>query len=207
MSEKILIVDDDPETIHLLNLMLARLGYQALVARDGPEALSLAKSEIPDLIVLDVMMPGMDGFEVANNLRRHPDTATIPILMLTAKTQIEDKVAGYDAGADIYLTKPIHPVDLYANIKTLLTQKRERAMAQAKQCYTVGVIAAKGGVGVLHGCAEPGHCLPSKEGRESDCGGNAPRPRFLGGGVEDYQSHRPGDFTPPGIDRDIHSDN
>jgi len=148
MSEKILIADDDPETVHLLNLMLARLGYKALVARDGMEALNLARSELPDLIVLDVMMPGLDGFEVARSLRRHPDTAMIPILMLTAKTQIEEKVAGYDAGADIYLTKPIHPVDLYANIKTLLAQRREHTVAQVKKCYTVGVLAAKGGLGV-----------------------------------------------------------
>jgi CheY-like chemotaxis protein len=148
VSEKILIADDDPETVQLLNLMLARLGYQTLVARDGVEALSLARKELPDLVVLDVMMPGLDGFEVARSLRRHPDTALIPILILTAKTQIEDKVAGYDAGADIYLTKPIHPVDLYANIKTMLTQRRERASAQVKKCYTVGVLAAKGGLGV-----------------------------------------------------------
>jgi len=148
MSEKILIVDDDPETVHLLNLMLDRLGYQALVAKDGMEALNLARSELPDLIVLDVMMPGMDGFDVARSLRRQPDTATIPILMLTAKTQINDKVEGYDAGADIYLTKPIHPVDLYANIKTLLSQRREGASATEKKCHTVGVLAAKGGLGV-----------------------------------------------------------
>jgi CheY-like chemotaxis protein len=148
MSEKILIVDDDPETVQILNLMLARLGYQALVAKDGMEALSLARSELPDLILLDVMMPGLDGFEVARSLRRHPSTALIPILILTAKTQIDDKVAGYDAGADIYLTKPIHPVDLYANIKTLLAQRRERTISQAKKGHTVGVLAAKGGLGV-----------------------------------------------------------
>ncbi len=148
MGETILIADDDPETVHILDLMLARLGYKSLVARDGMEALNLARRELPDLIVLDVMMPGLDGFEVARSLRRHPETALIPILMLTAKTQIEEKVAGYDAGADIYLTKPIHPVDLYANIKNLLTQKRAVTESLAKKCYVVGVLAAKGGLGV-----------------------------------------------------------
>jgi DNA-binding response OmpR family regulator len=141
-------IRDSPETVHLLNLMLARLGYQAIVANDGKEALSLARKELPDLIVLDVMMPGLDGFEVARSLRRHPDTASIPILMLTAKTQIEDKVAGYDAGADIYLTKPIHPVDLYANIKTMLAKRHEGVAIPEKKSHTVGILASKGGLGV-----------------------------------------------------------
>ena len=148
MADKILIVDDDPETVQFLNLILARLGYQTFVARDGMEALEVAHKELPDLIVLDVMMPGLDGYEVARSLRRHPGTALTPILMFTAKTQVEDKLVGYDAGVDIYLTKPIHPVDLYANIKTLLTQRRTRSAALTNKGYVVGVLAAKGGLGV-----------------------------------------------------------
>ena len=104
MAEKILIVDDDPDTIEFLKLLLERQGYQTVAALNGMQALSVAHSEKPDLVILDVMMPDLDGFEVARSLRRHPDTALTPILMFTAKTQVEDKVAGYEAGVDIYLT-------------------------------------------------------------------------------------------------------
>ena len=127
MPEKILIVDDDPDTVEFLRLILTRQGYQTLSAINGMQALNQAHSQQPDLIILDVMMPGLDGYEVARSLRRHPETALIPILMFTAKTQVEDKVAGYEAGVDIYLTKPIHPVELQANIKGLLDQRKARA--------------------------------------------------------------------------------
>jgi CheY-like chemotaxis protein/MinD-like ATPase involved in chromosome partitioning or flagellar assembly len=147
MADKILIVDDDPDTVRYLSLFLTRLGYEPLQARDGVEALQAAHEKQPQLIVLDVMMPGMDGYEVARNLRRHPDTALIPILMFTAKIQMEDKLAGYESGVDIYLTKPIHPVELQANLKALLSQHKTRA-ATAHRAYVVGVLAAKGGLGV-----------------------------------------------------------
>jgi Flp pilus assembly CpaE family ATPase len=111
-------------------------------------ALRLAHEHKPDLIILDVMMPGMDGFEVARNLRRHPDTALTPILMFTARTQVQDKLAGYESGVDIYLTKPSHPVEMQANIKALLTQSKARREKQARRGYLVGVVAAKGGLGV-----------------------------------------------------------
>ncbi|MDD5467016.1 MAG: response regulator [Anaerolineales bacterium] len=148
MAEKILIVDDDPETIQFLSLVLTRQGYQPLAAKNGMEALSLARSDKPDLIILDVMMPDMDGFEVARNLRRHPDTALIPILMFTAKTMVEDKLAGYESGVDIYLTKPVHPVEMQANIKALLAQRKARKITLAEKGYITGVMSAKGGSGV-----------------------------------------------------------
>lgn len=148
MTEKILIVDDDPETVQFLNLVLTRQGYETLTAKTGMEALSLAHSDKPDLIILDVMMPGMDGFEVARNLRRHPDSALIPILMFTAKTMVEDKLAGYESGVDIYLTKPVHPVELQANIKALLAQRKARKVSLTEKGYIIGVMAAKGGLGV-----------------------------------------------------------
>ena len=148
MADKILIIDDDPDTIEFLTLILQRLGYQVLVARDGMDALATAHSEKPDLIILDVMMPGLDGFEVARSLRRHPETALTPILMFTAKTQVEDKLAGYEAGVDIYLTKPVHPVELQANIKALLAQRKARTDMLAKRGYIIGVLGSKGGMGV-----------------------------------------------------------
>jgi DNA-binding response OmpR family regulator len=148
MASKILVVDDDLDTITYLRTLLTQHGHQVVSAENGMQALKLAHSEAPDLIILDVMMPNMDGYEVARSLRRHPETALIPILMFTAKTQTEDKVAGYQAGVDIYLTKPVHPVELQANIKALLLQRKSVSDETVKRGYTVGIIAAKGGFGV-----------------------------------------------------------
>ncbi len=149
MAEKILIVDDDAETINFLNLILSVHGYQVVPARSGAQALSMAKSELPDLIILDIMMPDLDGYAVTRELRADAETANIPILMFTAKTQLSDRVAGFEAGVDFYLTKPVHPVELQANIKTLLTKKKtSTAAATPKSSYVLGVMAAKGGLGV-----------------------------------------------------------
>lgn len=148
MADKILVVDDDLETINFLKIILTRQGYEVIAAENGVKALELAHSQDPDLIVLDVMMPALDGFEVARTLRGHPKTATIPILMFTAKTQLEDKVAGYEAGVDIYLTKPVHPVELQANIRGLLTQRKVQTASLSSKGYMIGVLAAKGGLGV-----------------------------------------------------------
>ena len=148
MVEKILIVDDDPDTVKFITIMLSRLGYHVVSAISGMEALEKVQIEHPDLIILDVMMPGMDGYEVSRNLRRNPKTATTPILMFTAKTTIEDKLAGYDAGVNLYLTKPIHPIDLQANIRNLLAQKLTKVEIGGDQGYVVGVLSATGGAGV-----------------------------------------------------------
>ena len=148
MTAKIMIVDDDAETIDFLTLILTRQGYQVVAAMNGMESLRLAHSENPDLIVLDVMMPDIDGYEVARSLRRRPETAVIPILMFTAKSQVEDKVAGYESGVDIYLTKPVHPMELHANIKALLSQRTASTEAVGEHGHVIGVISAKGGLGV-----------------------------------------------------------
>jgi CheY-like chemotaxis protein len=148
MAGKILIVDDDSDTINFLKLLLTRQGYEVVVAYNGMKALELAHSEAPDLIVLDVMMPDLDGYEVARNLRGHPETALTPILMFTAKNKIEDKLSGFESGVDIYLTKPIHPVELQANIKSLMSQRKIRTSSLKDKGYIVGVAAAKGGLGV-----------------------------------------------------------
>lgn len=148
MPGKILVVDDDPDTIGFLENLLTRQGYEVIAAENGMQALELVHSNHPDLIILDVMMPNMDGYEVARSLRRHPQTALIPILMFTAKSQVEDKVAGYQSGVDIYLSKPVHPVELQANIKALILQKKAITEGTSKGGYIVGVLAAKGGLGV-----------------------------------------------------------
>ena len=147
MVDKILIADDDPETLRLVSLMLQRQGYQIVTASNGNQTLGMARTELPDLIILDVMMPDMDGYEVARQLRKQPDTSNIPILMFTAKSQVEDKVTGYESGADDYLTKPVHPAELQAHIRSLLSRAKSRAPASVERGHMVGILAAKGGVG------------------------------------------------------------
>jgi pilus assembly protein CpaE len=150
MAPKILIADDDPETLRLVSLMLQRQGYQVVTANNGVQAIGLARVEKPDLMIVDVMMPDLDGFEVVRQLRKNAETATTPILMFTAKSQVEDKVQGYEAGADDYLTKPVHPAELQARLKSLLARAQSRSVAAApavQRGYVIGVMAAKGGVG------------------------------------------------------------
>ena len=119
MPQKILIADDDVETLRLIGLMLQRQGFEIAAASNGAQALEMACTVSPDLIILDVMMPDMDGYQVTRQLRQDATTAEIPILMFTAKTQVEDKVTGYEAGVDEYITKPIHPAELVASRKVL----------------------------------------------------------------------------------------
>jgi CheY-like chemotaxis protein/MinD-like ATPase involved in chromosome partitioning or flagellar assembly len=148
MAEKILIVDDDVETLRLVGLMLQRQGYQIAAANHGTQALTMATNESPDLIVLDVMMPDMDGYQVTRKIRSDPETSTIPILMFTAKSQVDDKVAGYEAGVDDYLTKPIHPAELVAHVRSLLQRSKSRGASPGERGYTIGVVSARGGLGV-----------------------------------------------------------
>ena len=129
MAEKILIIDDDVDTLKLVGLMLQKQSYQIVAANNGLQGLEQAENENPDLILLDVMMPGMDGYEVAKRLRANPLTANTPILMFTAKTQLDDKVTGFEAGADDYLTKPTHPSELNAHVKALLARTSKGKVA------------------------------------------------------------------------------
>lgn len=153
MPEKILIVDDDVQTLRLVGLMLERQGYKIIAANNGVQALRTALAERPDIIILDVMMPDMDGYEVTRRLRKSPETANTPILMFTARSQVEDKVTGYEAGVDDYLTKPIHPAELTAHLRALVSRRKGSGvlppLPQAeKKGYQIGVVAAKGGLGV-----------------------------------------------------------
>lgn len=152
MSHKILIIDDDLDTLRLVGLMLQRQGYQISAATNGPQGLSKAFEERPDLILLDVMMPEMDGYEVTRHLRRNPATASTPILMFTARTQLDDKVAGFEVGVDDYLTKPTHPMELQAHVRALLARaaKKEPAAASPSEqsgCV-IGILSSRGGLGV-----------------------------------------------------------
>ncbi|MFZ4826863.1 MAG: response regulator transcription factor, partial [Phototrophicaceae bacterium] len=126
MAEKILIVDDDIDSLKLIGLMLQRHGYEVVAANAGSQAISKAVNERPDLIILDVMMPDMDGYEVCRRLRAEHVTVNIPIIMFTAKTLIDDKIIGFEAGADDYLTKPTHPAELASRVKAMLARYREK---------------------------------------------------------------------------------
>jgi pilus assembly protein CpaE len=148
MSEKILVVDDDPETLRLVSLMLKRQGFQIVAAESGQQAVAMASSELPDIVLLDVMMPDMDGYEVTRLLRKMPEMATTPIMMFTAKTMVEDRVAGFEAGVDDYITKPVHPNELVAVIKTMLSRRRPRELTTSAHGHTIGFLAAKGGIGL-----------------------------------------------------------
>jgi CheY-like chemotaxis protein/MinD-like ATPase involved in chromosome partitioning or flagellar assembly len=147
MSDKILIVDDDIDSLKLIGLMLQRHGYEVVAANAGNQALMKATSEHPSLIILDVMMPDMDGYEVCRRLRANPDTKAIPIIMFTAKTLVDDKVAGFEAGADDYLTKPTHPAELASRVKTILARNASQKRPEPPKGTTIGVIGSKGGVG------------------------------------------------------------
>ena len=120
MKRRILIVDDDLETLKMIELILQRKGFEVYSEQDGARVLACARDKRPDLIVLDVMMPDPDGFKVARSLRSTPETQHIPILFFTAKGAVADKLAGFQAGGDDYLTKPIHPAELIARIEQLL---------------------------------------------------------------------------------------
>ncbi len=147
MAEKVLVVDDDLDSLKLIGLMLQRNGYDVIAANTGGQALTKAASDQPDLIILDVMMPDMNGYEVCRRLRRNDVTKTIPIIMFTAKTLIDDKVAGFEAGADDYLTKPTHPAELASRVRAILLRSAAQRQTKAGRGMTIGVIGAKGGVG------------------------------------------------------------
>src|SRR6058998_2992871 len=125
MSESVLVVDDDPDVARFIEVNLRSAGYEVAVASNGEEALERALDGRPDLILLDVMMPKMDGFEVAQRLRRDPRTSSCSIIMLTAKALSSDKVLGLSSGADDYIIKPFDPVELLARVKGTLRRARE----------------------------------------------------------------------------------
>ena len=123
MVRKILVVDDEPVLVETIAYNLEQAGYQVFTAADGTSALQAASREVPDLIILDIMLPEMDGLEVCRLLRRESSTATTPIMMLTAKSDEIDKVVGLEVGADDYVTKPFGRRELLARVRALLRRK------------------------------------------------------------------------------------
>ena len=120
MKPKILIVDDEPDVVQLIEYNLKSAGYDVLTSTDGQDALQQARASSPDLIILDLMLPEVDGLDVCKVLRRDTGTAGIPIVMLTAKASETDRVLGLELGADDYVTKPFSPRELVLRVKRLL---------------------------------------------------------------------------------------
>ncbi|MCJ7823035.1 MAG: response regulator [Armatimonadetes bacterium] len=120
-GKKILAVDDERHIVRLIQVNLERAGYQVSTAFDGNEALKKVEGDKPDLIVLDVMMPRMDGFEVLKRLQANPDTRGIPVIMLTAKAQDADVFRGWSSGVSAYLTKPFNPLELVTFVRRILS--------------------------------------------------------------------------------------
>lgn len=152
MDQKILIIDDDIDTLKLVGIMLERKGFEILASTKGKKGLQMAKSELPDLIILDIMIPDVDGYDIARELRSIPETESIPIIMFTAKSQVDDKVEGLEAGADAYITKPARPRELFAQVNSILKRSPQRAAKPEtqpeEQGDLIGIFGAKGGLGI-----------------------------------------------------------
>lgn len=137
--ELILVVEDDEDIQELIRYNLAQAGYRVAVADSGEEGIKIARTKSPDLVLLDIMLPGMDGLEVCRTLSAQDDTRQIPIIMLTAKGEEADVVTGLQMGADDYITKPFSPRVLLARIKVVL-RRQSREMENAEQSLKIGDI-------------------------------------------------------------------
>lgn len=143
MPKTILVIDDEPELVKLLDYNLTRAGYAVITARDGGEGLTASRKHRLDLVILDVMMPGIDGWEVCKKLRADPGTASLPILMLTAKGEEGDRVLGLELGADDYMSKPFGIRELIARVKALL--RRSDSTPAAGDVIKTGKITVDSG--------------------------------------------------------------
>ena len=148
MKAKVLIVDDEPNLLRLIGYAIELEGHQPLVAKGGQQALQKARSERPDLIVLDWMLPDISGLDVLAHLRNDPETANVPVIMLSARAAVKDRVKGLKAGADEYVSKPVDTSEMVARVEALLrhTRRLQRSHAPAG-CQTIAFLGAKGGVG------------------------------------------------------------
>ena len=147
MSAKILIVDDEPPIIEVLSYNLKRANFQVVVAWDGEQALALARREQPDLIILDLMLPKLDGIEVCRILRRERD---VPIIMLTARDEEVDRVVGLELGADDYVVKPFSVRELLARVKNVLRRSAPRPTEEPGAVIRVGPLSVDGARHAAH---------------------------------------------------------
>jgi len=137
--KRVLVVDDEPDIVTLVAYNLRKEGYAVLSAVDGGEALSIIRKSLPDLVVLDLMLPGIHGLELCRMLREDPRTRGIPVIMLTAKSEEPDRVQGLEAGADDYLAKPFSPRELIARVKAVL--RRTGSVKLPETTITLGTLS------------------------------------------------------------------
>jgi two-component system, OmpR family, alkaline phosphatase synthesis response regulator PhoP len=135
MTPQILIVDDEKDIVDLVAYNLEKEGYETLKALDGEKALQLVRTKTPDLVLLDLMLPGIQGLEICKRIRKDPETASIPIIMLTAKGDEIDKIIGLEVGADDYVTKPFSVKELLARIKSVLRRSKARSSADQEEVF------------------------------------------------------------------------
>jgi two-component system, OmpR family, phosphate regulon response regulator PhoB len=140
---RILIVDDEEDLVRLVSYNLARAGFELLSADNGRDALKLAQRERPDVMILDLMLPDLSGVHVCQRLKQDPETKSIPIIMLTARSSETDRIAGFEAGADDYVVKPFSPRELVLRVKALLARTQGPAQAPSKQDATIDIGALK----------------------------------------------------------------
>ncbi len=149
MAPRILVVDDSAMNLKIVAASLAPAGYEIVLAHNGHEALERAAAQQPDLVILDVMMPDLDGYEVCRRLRRTPAFAQRPIMMLTANDTLQERIQGLEAGADDYMSKPFEPAELQARIKALLRRTMPTPVAPlAAQGKVIALFSLRGGIGV-----------------------------------------------------------
>lgn len=192
MAPRILVVDDDINALRLIAYALHREGFEAVTAKSGAEALQVLTETPADLIILDIMMPDMDGYEVCRRIRENPATTRLPVIMLTAKSQVEDKVRGFQVGADDYVTKPVLPVELIARVRALLARAAYMSRpAPEKRAQVITFVGAKGGVGTTTLVVNVGIALAERKKAVILFDAN-----FHGGAVAAQLGLRPG----PGLD-------
>ena len=143
MAATVLVVDDEKDLVDLVRYHLEKEGLNCLEARDGETALQLARERTPDLIVLDLMLPGVDGLEVCRKLRKDPKTASVAIIMLTAKAEEVDRIVGLEMGADDYMVKPFSPRELVARVKAVLRRGLPQDLPSVQQVGTLLVDEGK----------------------------------------------------------------
>jgi two-component system, OmpR family, alkaline phosphatase synthesis response regulator PhoP len=136
---KILLVDDEQDILEIVGYNLSQEGYQIFTAQNGKEAISKAKKELPHLIIMDVMMPEMDGMEACENIRKMPELSNVIITFLTARSEDYSQVAGFDVGADDYITKPIKPKLLVSKVKALLRRLKDEEVKNSETLNVGGI--------------------------------------------------------------------
>ena len=135
---RILIVDDEPHILQMIQINMKTKGYESITAETGEEALKLAVSESPDLILLDIMLPGIDGVEVCRRIKSDPATKRIPVLMISAKSEGQDRIKGFLGGADDYITKPFSLEELFLRIRASLRQVELLTQSASHRIYRKG---------------------------------------------------------------------